>query len=69
MFSEQENGSKVALIFLAQKMEKEGFCMIDCQFHTDHLESMGGIAITYQEYDELLSRGIGRKTLCGENET
>lgn len=69
MFSEQENGSKVALIFLAQKLEKEGFCMIDCQFHTDHLESMGGIAITYQEYDELLSRGIGRKTLCGENET
>lgn len=69
MFSEQENGSKVALIFLAQKLEKEGFCMIDCQFHTDHLESMGGIAITYQEYEELLSRGIGRKTLCGENET
>ncbi len=59
MYSEIENGSKVALIELAQLLNENGYLMIDCQFHTDHLESMGGVRITYAEYKELLRRGIG----------
>ncbi len=31
--------------------------MIDCQFHTEHLESMGGITISWSEYRELLAMG------------
>ena len=31
------------------------FVMIDCQFHTNHLESMGGEYISWEEYKELLS--------------
>lgn len=42
MFSEQENGSKIALTALAKMLDKEGFLLIDCQFHTEHLERMGG---------------------------
>ena len=41
MFSEKENGSKTALIAFAQLLEQQGFLFIDCQFHTEHLESMG----------------------------
>lgn len=56
MFSDMENGSKAALIYLAKVLEKEHFLMIDCQFHTDHLESMGGEYISWKEYRELLDR-------------
>lgn len=57
MFSDKENGSKVALILLAQLLEGYGFLMIDCQFHTDHLESMGGITLGWDDYVKLLKQG------------
>ena len=59
MFSDMENGSKLALIGLAQMLQENGYLMIDCQFHTDHLESMGGESISYVEYKEILEKGIG----------
>lgn len=59
MFSDMENGSKIALILLAEVLEEQGFLMIDCQFHTPHLESMGGVHISYDEYRQLLKEGIG----------
>lgn len=59
MFSEKENGSKTALIVFSQYIEKLGFEFIDCQFHTDHLESMGGRYISWEEYDGLLKKGTG----------
>lgn len=31
--------------------------MIDCQFHTEHLESMGETIIYWKEYKELLAMG------------
>lgn len=61
MFSDKENGSKVALILLAQLLESNGFLMIDCQFHTEHLESMGGEYISYAEYKKLVDEGIGEE--------
>ena len=59
MFSDMENGSKIALIMLARILQQNDYVMIDCQFHTDHLESMGGVAISYEEYRKLLNEGIG----------
>ncbi len=59
MFSEKVNGSKAALIMLARMLEQGEFLMIDCQFHTDHLESMGGKYIEWKEYKRLLQEGIG----------
>lgn len=58
MFSDMENGSKLALILMADVLVKNDFVMIDCQFHTDHLESMGGEAISYEDYIELLNEGL-----------
>lgn len=60
MFSEKENGSKTALIAFAQLLEQQGFLFIDCQFHTGHLESMGGRYISWEEYDGLLRNGLQR---------
>ncbi len=50
MFSLVPSASKIALITLAANMEKLGIKMIDLQFETDHLRSMGGRYITYKEY-------------------
>lgn len=58
MFSERENGSKAALIALARMLSEKQFLFIDCQFHTEHLESMGGRFISWEEYDRMLSEGI-----------
>lgn len=55
MYSDHENGSKLALVMLARRLEAQGFNMIDCQFHTDFLESMGGEYISYTEYMELIA--------------
>lgn len=49
MFSLVPNASKLALIALAQAVEPHGG-LIDCQFETAHLKSMGGRHIPYDEY-------------------
>ncbi len=58
MFSERENGSKAALIALAQALSANRFLFIDCQFYTEHLESMGGRYISWEEYEKKLRAGI-----------
>lgn len=60
MFSERENGSKLALIGLARLLADKDFLLIDCQFHTQHLESMGGRFLSWEEYDRLLQEGLGQ---------
>lgn len=50
MFSLVPSASKLALIRLAQVLESNGGVMIDCQFETPHLKSMGGRHISYEEY-------------------
>jgi len=58
MFSKVSNSSKIALITLADKLQKEDFILIDCQMHTAHLESMGGKSVKWTDFQEMLHRGI-----------
>ena len=58
MFSKVSNSSKIALITLADKLQQEGFILIDCQMHTAHLESMGGKSVKWTDFQEMLHRGI-----------
>ena len=55
MFSLVPSASKLALIHLARTMQENGGLLIDCQFHTPHLESMGGRHIKYDEYMKIIS--------------
>lgn len=55
MFSRVPNASKLALITLAHWMNSNGGTLIDCQFETPHLKSMGGRYISYEEYMEYLN--------------
>lgn len=41
MFSKKSNTSKLAFIALVNKLSEQGYHMIDCQMHTDHLASLG----------------------------
>ena len=54
MFSLVPSASKLALIFLSRLMDTYGGKLIDCQFETPHLRSMGGRYISYEEYMNLL---------------
>ena len=56
MFSLVPSASKLALIFLARLFGSRGGLMIDCQFETPHLRSMGGRYISYEEYISIIRR-------------
>ena len=54
MFSLVPNASKLALIHLAVTLDLMGGKLIDCQFETPHLRSMGGRFIPYEEYLKII---------------
>ena len=58
MFSRVASGSKIALIYLSKFMQERGGLLIDCQFETPHLRTMGGRFIDYDEYMRLLKAGL-----------
>ena len=56
MFSLVPNASKLALIFLARTFGALGGKLIDCQFETPHLKTMGGRFISYEEYIRIIRK-------------
>lgn len=59
MFSLVPSASKIALIALSQRMEEIGGTLIDCQFETPHLKTMGGRYISYDEYLKIIHPSMG----------
>lgn len=55
MFSLVPSASKLALIYLARFFSTHGGRLIDCQFETPHLKTMGGRYIDYDEYMKIIS--------------
>ena len=58
MFHIETNASKVALMHLVQLMTLDGMELLDTQWRTDHLESLGCIAIPREKYLQLLASAI-----------
>lgn len=58
MFSRSPGASKLALISLARLMQERGGALIDCQFETPHLKSMGGRFIPYDDYLRIIRRPL-----------
>lgn len=54
MFSKRKDASKCALIYLSRELETKNYAVIDCQLHTDHLESLGAELISRDHYLDLL---------------
>ncbi|QYU69234.1 leucyl/phenylalanyl-tRNA--protein transferase [Leptolyngbya sp. 15MV] len=65
MFSRADNASKVALAWLVALMRRAGYALLDCQFITEHLASLGAVEIAQADYLALLAdaRGRPRQTL------
>ncbi|GHV61309.1 leucyl/phenylalanyl-tRNA--protein transferase [Spirochaetia bacterium] len=59
MFARQSNASKAAFLTLAQNLFADGIAFIDCQVHTDHLESLGGVEMGRPEFLKLLRETLG----------
>ncbi|PID77632.1 MAG: leucyl/phenylalanyl-tRNA--protein transferase [Deltaproteobacteria bacterium] len=59
MFSRQSNGSKIALIALADHLQKKGVALIDCQMTTSHLLRMGAEEIPGRTFSRLIRENIG----------
>ena len=55
MFSQVRDASKIALVHAARYLQLAGFRIIDCQMHTDHLESMGAIEMDRDGFLHLLA--------------
>ncbi|WP_340588751.1 leucyl/phenylalanyl-tRNA--protein transferase [Erythrobacter alti] len=56
MFARADNSSKVALAWLVALMRRAGFVLLDCQFMTEHLASLGAVEIPRDRYQELLAK-------------
>ncbi len=54
MFSKRRDASKIALAWLLDRLRQTGFSLFDTQFLTPHLESLGAIEISRENYLERL---------------
>ena len=58
MFAKKTNASKFAFIKAVQFLQEKGVELIDCQVHTDHLESLGAVMIERKWFIDLLKKWI-----------
>jgi leucyl/phenylalanyl-tRNA--protein transferase len=58
MFSHERDASKVALYYLVQRLQAQGFVLLDVQFLTAHLQRMGAIEISAAAYQRWLRRAL-----------
>ncbi len=54
MFSLVPNASKFAFIKLVSELKEKEYQLVDCQVHTDHLESLGAELIEREEFIKIL---------------
>ena len=59
MFSRVTDASKVALAWLVARMRVGHLTLLDCQFMTAHLASLGAVTVARDTYVELLSAALG----------
>lgn len=58
MFHRRTNASKMAMAHLVERLNTGGFVLLDTQFVTDHLASLGGIEIPREDYEERLADAL-----------
>jgi len=58
MFHTENDASKVALVALVSRMRDAGATLLDGQWMTDHLRSLGAIEVSRERYRDLLETAI-----------
>ena len=69
MFSLRTDASKVALAWLVARLRLGHFLLLDCQFMTDHLASLGAISVKRDLYVALLTGALGSGTTIAGSST
>ena len=59
MFSRATDASKVALAWLVARLNVGNFTLLDCQFMTEHLASLGAVSVPREAYVALLATALG----------
>jgi len=59
MFHRERDASKVALLALVELMRTSGMHLLDVQWRTEHLATLGAIEIPRLEYLDLLAQALG----------
>lgn len=65
MFSNEANASKIALVWLGRQLESWKFRLIDCQFLTPHLESLGAHEVDRAQFLDHLRAALCRPSRTG----
>jgi leucyl/phenylalanyl-tRNA--protein transferase len=55
MFGRKTDASKMALAALIKQAGEQGWKLIDCQFHTEHLASLGAREIPREQFLKLIA--------------
>ncbi|MFM7349839.1 MAG: leucyl/phenylalanyl-tRNA--protein transferase [Erythrobacter sp.] len=63
MFSRVPDASKVALTWLVAVLKRAGFVLLDCQFMTEHLRSMGAVEMPQADYRRAVEKAQGQPRL------
>jgi leucyl/phenylalanyl-tRNA---protein transferase len=58
MCHRETDASKVALLALVQRLRERSFTLLDVQYVTPHLESLGAVEITRHEYERRLEAAL-----------
>lgn len=58
MFSRATDASKVALAWLVALLRRAGYMLLDCQFMTEHLASLGAVAVSREAYLARLTEAV-----------
>lgn len=58
MFSTQSSGSRMALLWLSDHLHRCGFTLLDTQYRSAHLASMGGLEIPRPVYQAKLAEAL-----------
>jgi leucyl/phenylalanyl-tRNA--protein transferase len=68
MFSSRRDASKVALAWLVARLKVGGYRLLDCQFMTDHLRSLGAVEVSQEDYLALLESALSAGAPDGSGE-
>lgn len=60
MFHRETDASKIALVWLVARLRAGGYLLLDTQFTTEHLASLGALEISRKMYREMLAQALGR---------
>ena len=67
MFNRMTNASKVALVYLADRLKQRKFRLLDTQFTNEHVQQFGAYEISRSSYLNLLAEALKVETTFLDN--